>query len=55
MENSNISYPYMAGALQALIRFIPYGLPGIEITDSKALEDYLKNEIMRIEREAREY
>ena len=55
-NNNNINYPYKAGALQGLIQSIPYGrhIPGIEITDIKALEDYLMNELQKIEREARD-
>ena len=59
MNNNNINYPYMAGALQAFIQNLTYGIkiPGVEIdiSDHKAFEDYLMNELKRIEQEARDF
>ena len=58
-NNNNINYPYMAGALQAFIQNLTYGIkiPGVEIyiSDHKAFEDYLMNELKRIEQEARDF
>jgi hypothetical protein len=55
MENP-INYPYKAGALQGFIQFLSYGIkiPGVEITDHKAFEEYLSNELKRIEEESRD-
>jgi len=55
MENP-INYPYKAGALEGFIQFLTYGIkiPGVEITDRKAFEEYLLNELKRIDEQSRD-
>lgn len=55
MENT-INYPYKAGALHGFIQFLTYGykIPGVEITDRKAFEEYLMNELKKIEDQSRD-
>lgn len=55
MKN-NINYPYKAGALHGFIQYLGYGIniPGVEITDRKAFEKYLKNELKKIEDQSRD-
>lgn len=50
-----INYPHKAGALYGFVNSLSFGrIPGVEITDTKAFEDWIQENLLRIEKDSTE-
>ena len=57
MNNTNINYAYKSGAMVGVLKAMTYrwSIPGVEITDPKAFEQFLADEITRVNKDALEF
>ena len=57
MNNTNINYAYKSGAMEGVLIAMSYrySIPGVEITDPKAFEQFIADEITRVNKDAIEF
>ena len=57
MNNININYAYKSGAMEGVLKAMTYrwSIPGVQITDSKAFEQFIADQIARVNKDAMEF
>ena len=55
--NHSVNYAYKSGAMEGLLKTMTnrYSIPGVEITDRKAFEQFIADEITRVNKDAIEF
>jgi len=54
---NNINYAYKSGAMEGVLKAMTYrwSIPGVEITDREAFEQFIADEITRVNKDAMEF
>lgn len=57
MNNTNINYAYKSGAMEGVLKAMTFrwSIPGVQITDSEAFEQFIADEIARVHKDALEF
>ena len=57
MNNININYAYKSGAMEGVLKAMTYrwSIPGVQITDTKVFEQFIADEIARVNKDAMEF
>jgi len=55
--NYSVNYAFKSGAMEGLLKAMTYrwSIPGVEITDRKAFEQFIADEITRVNKDAIEF
>jgi hypothetical protein len=55
--NYSVNYAYKSGAMEGVLKAMTYrwSIPGVQITDSKAFEQFIADEIARVNKDAMEF
>lgn len=57
MNNININYAYKSGAMEGVLKAMTFrwSIPGVEITDTQAFEQFIADEIARVNKDTMEF
>ena len=55
--NYSVNYAYKSGAMEGVLKAMTYrwSIPGVQITDREAFEQFIAKEIARVENDAIEF
>ena len=55
--NYSVNYAYKSGAMEGVLKSMTYrySIPGVEITDPQAFEQFIADEITRVNKDAIEF
>ncbi len=55
--NYSVNYAYKSGAMEGVLKALTYrfSLPGVEITDPQAFEQFIADEITRVNKDTMEF
>jgi len=57
MNNTNINYAYKSSAMEGVLKAMTFrwSIPGVQIADSEAFEQFIADEIARVHKDTLEF